>query len=164
MRPSITAPAVVLLVCSVFWLGTARAGLGLEQQDDVLAQRLFEEGQHLERELDFEAALKQYRLVVDQFPESPLAPKALLRLAQQHWSAGNVESSLQATNLLRTTYAKTTSSAGALVLEGDIQLARAQEFVDLEAAQAAQRTDWLAAGPAARDGRPVHGAGRSVHG
>jgi len=136
MRPNINALAVVLLVCSVFWLGTARVGLGLEQRDDVLAQRLFEEGQRLERELDLEAALKQYSLVVDQFPESPLAPKALLRLAQQHWSAGNVESSLQATNLLRTTYAKTTSSAGALVLEGDIQLARAQEFVDLEAAQA----------------------------
>ena len=136
MRPSINTPAVVLLVCSFASLGTAQVSLQLEQQDDVLAQRLFETGQRLDRELDLEAALKQYSLLVEQFPESSLAPKALLRLAQQHWQTGNIESSLQATNRLLTTYVGTTSSAGALVLEGYIQLARAQGFVDLETAQA----------------------------
>ena len=136
MRPGIPYLPVGLLVCILAALGMARLSVQAEQQETDAAQRFFEDGQRLESEDDLEAALQQYTLVVEEFPESPLAPQALLRLAQQYWRAGDVDSSLQATKRLRDTYANTPSSAGALVLEGDIQLVRAQGLADLEAAQA----------------------------
>lgn len=136
MRPATRRPPVGLLVVLLAALGTAGAGGGPERQDTAVAERLLAEGQRLEGENELQAALEQYTLLVEQFPQSAVAPEALLRLTQGHWLAGNADAALQAAEHLRNAYGGTPSAAGALVLEGEIQVARARALADLEAAQA----------------------------
>ena len=99
------------------------------------AETLLSDAQRFEREGDLDRAFRQYELIVEQFPESAVTPRALLALGQGRWSRGEVDGARAATAYLRSTYPRSPSAAGAFVLEGDIALARAQGPAELSAAR-----------------------------
>ena len=99
------------------------------------AETLLSDAQRFEREGDLDRAFRQYELIVQQFPESAVTPRALLSLGQGRWSRGEVDAARAATANLRSAYPRSPSAAGAFVLEGDIALARAQGPAELSAAR-----------------------------
>ena len=99
------------------------------------AEILLSDAQRFEREGDLDRAFRQYELIVEQFPESAVTPRALLALGQGRWSRGEVDAARAATANLRSAYPRSPSAAGAFVLEGDIALARAQGPAELSAAR-----------------------------
>ncbi len=99
------------------------------------AETLLSAAQRFEREGDLDRAFRQYELIVEQFPESGVTPRALLALGQGRWSRGEVDAARAATAKLRSAYPRSPSAAGARVLEGDIALARAQGPAELSAAR-----------------------------
>ena len=99
------------------------------------AETLLSDAQRFEREGDLDRAFRQYELIVEQFPESAVTPRALLALGQGRWSRGEVDAARAATANLRSAYPRSPSAAGAFVLEGDIALARAQGPAELSAAR-----------------------------
>ncbi len=99
------------------------------------AETLLSDAQRFEREGDLDRAFRQYELIVEQFPESAVTPRALLALGQGRWSRGEVDAARAATAKLRSAYPRSPSAAGARVLEGDIAVARAQGPAELSAAR-----------------------------
>ena len=99
------------------------------------AETLLSDAQRFEREGDLDRAFRQYELIVQQFPESAVTPRALLSLGQGRWSRGEVDAARAATANLRSAYPRSPSAAGAFVLEGEIALARAQGPAELSAAR-----------------------------
>ena len=99
------------------------------------AETLLSDAQRFELEGDLDRAFRQYELIVEQFPESAVTPRALLALAQGRWSRGGVDAARAATAGLRSAYPRSPSAAGAFVIEGDIARARAQGPADLSAAR-----------------------------
>ncbi len=86
------------------------------------AETLLSAAQRFEREGDLDRAFRQYELIVEQFPESAVTPRALLALGQGRWSRGEVDAARAATANLRSAYPRSPSAAGAFVLEATLRL------------------------------------------
>ena len=104
-------------------------------QTTAAAEGLLSDAQRYEREGDLDRAFSNYELIVEQFPESAVAPRALLALAQGRWRRGQVDAAGAATARLRSAHPRSQSAAGAFVLDGGMALARAQGPVGLSAAR-----------------------------
>lgn len=113
------------------WGGAAYGG----QQPEAAAQRLYLDAQRLEQDGQVEAALRQYALLVQQFPDSHLAGDALLRLSRLHWGRGEAGRAGEVVERLLQEYPRSASAAGAMVLQGEMQVARARSQADLETAR-----------------------------
>jgi len=116
------------------------AGPGIQQAEDPdAALRLFADAARLEQEGDLGAALRNYELLVQQFPQAALADDALLRVAAGRWTLRDEAASRDAIDRLKSEYPRTTGAAGAFVLDGDIQVATANAAADLQEARESYR-------------------------
>lgn len=107
--------------------------------DDAAARRLLVEAQRLERRGDLEAALREYRLLVDRFPESEASAEAHYSLAEVLYRQGNVIPARQAIDELVARRPRSPWSAAAYVLQGRMLAERPTGPGDLEAARAVLR-------------------------
>ena len=131
-------PAPVTVTVGVIAVGVVLAwGVGLAQNRGAdPAERLWLDAQRFEQEGELEAALEQYALIVEQFPQSVQAPRALLGLGLGRWSQGDAPRALNATGQLRQSYAESREAAAGLVLEGDIERLQAVDQAALREARA----------------------------
>jgi len=127
------APGVVLMALAV-------AAVATPQQDPEAALRLFADAQRLTGEGDLEAALRNYELLVQQFPQAAIADDALLLTAEGRWRLGDRAAAESAISRLKNDYARTPGAAGGFVLEGNIRMATSLGPADLEAAREAFRS------------------------
>lgn len=144
------APAVLAVVASAMVMafpasGDAPAG---GAQDPEAAARLFADAERLAGEGDLPASLRNYELLVQQFPQAQLADDALLRTAQGRWRLGDVVAAQNAIDTLKNDYARTAGAAGAFVLDGNIRMAMSRSAADIEAAREAFRSAVLLYGRA----------------
>ncbi len=107
------------------------------------ALRLFADAERLTQEGDLDGALRNYELLVQQFPQAALADDALLRFAEGRWILRDEAASRRAIDRLKTEYARTTGAAGAFVLDGDIRVATANTAADLQEARESYRNVML---------------------
>lgn len=126
-----------LLSVSILALFAATASA--QQQDPEAALRLLADGERLIQAGDLAAALRNYELLVQQFPLASIADDALLRTAQGRWILGDRQAAEAAIGRLQNEYARTAGAAGAFVLQGNIRMATASGAADLEAAREAFR-------------------------
>jgi len=124
VKPSMWAVALVLA-----------GGLSFAQQDPEAAVRLYAGAQQQEQEGDLEGALRNYALMVQQFPTASIADDALLRVARGRWTMRDEAAARIAIDSLKSDYARSPGAAGAFVLDGDIRVATARRFDDLEEAR-----------------------------
>jgi TolA-binding protein len=113
---------------------TAAAATATGQSTEA-ARRLYFDAEQAEQEGDLEAALEKYELVAQQFPDHDLADDALLRLARGRWLQGNVAAATEIIDRLKSNYQGSPGSAGAFVLEADMQVDRARGVHDLQDAR-----------------------------
>jgi len=124
---------------SVAILALFAATASAQQQDPEAALRLLADGERLIQAGDLAAALRNYELLVQQFPLASIADDALLRTAQGRWILGDRQAAEAAIGRLQNEYARTAGAAGAFVLQGNIRMATASGAADLEAAREAFR-------------------------
>ena len=130
-QPAPVAVGIIAVGVVVAW------GVGLAQDRGAdPAERLWLDAQRFEQEGELEAALEQYALIVEQFPQSVQAPRALLGLGLGRWSQGDAPRALNATGQLRQSYAESREAAAGLVLEGDIERLQAVDQAALREARA----------------------------
>lgn len=148
-RPARLAAALLAAGCLA---GAPAWGLPLAAarppQDPEAALRLFADAERLASEGDLQASLRNYELLVQQFPIAELADDALLRVASGRWQLGDRGAAETAIASLKADYARTPGAAGAFVLEGDIRMATSTGAADLQAAREAFRSAVLLYGRA----------------
>jgi TolA-binding protein len=105
------------------------------RQSGEAARRLFIDAEQAEQEGDLESALEKYELVAQQFPDHDLADDALLRLARGRWIQGNSVAAGEIIDRLKSNYQGSPGSAGAFVLEADMQVDSARGVHDLQDAR-----------------------------
>jgi outer membrane protein assembly factor BamD (BamD/ComL family) len=110
-------------------------GNAAQQGDPEAALRLFADAERLAGEGDLQAALRNYELLVQQFPRAAIADDALLRTAEGRWQLGDRAAAEEAIATLEEDYARTASAAGAFVLAGNIRMATSNSPADFEAAR-----------------------------
>ncbi|MEM1180232.1 MAG: tetratricopeptide repeat protein [Acidobacteriota bacterium] len=110
------------------------AALSPAHAQDPAAGRLFNEAERLARSGDAEAALAEYRLLVQQFPKDDLAPEALLATARLHRILGDDRSATLTVDRVLDEYPRTTEAASAFVIQGQIAASAARSPQDLEKA------------------------------
>ena len=126
--------ASVLSVASIPHAATAMGSSPAGQSAEA-ARRLFFDAEKTAQEGDLEAALQKYELVAQQFPDHELADDALLRLARGRWVTGNTSAAGEIIDRLKSNYQGSPGSAGAFVLEADMQVGSAQGVHDLQDAR-----------------------------
>jgi tetratricopeptide (TPR) repeat protein len=126
-----------LIALAVATLGLAWSGGVAQDLGDAPAERLWLDAQRLEQNGELGEALEQYAMVVEQFPASPQAPRALLSLALGRWSQDDAAGAFEATATLSESYAEFREAAAGLVLKGNIQRVSA---VDKDALRDARAT------------------------
>ena len=118
----------------VGWLPVPAATLATPQGDEAL-QRLRFEAAQLEQDGDREGALQKYELLSNQFPESPAAAEALLRLAIGNRDLERSKAAEEAAQTLIRTHPRSRHAAGAYALLGQLQADRAADRAALDEAR-----------------------------
>lgn len=95
------------------------------------------------RDGDPAGALADYEQLVQQFPESPQAPEAMLRIAQGQLAAGDRAAAGATVERLATTYPGAPQTAGGLLLEGRMRSQLPTDLDDLEGARNTLEKTWL---------------------
>ena len=126
---SISSSIVVALFC----LGSAPAP-SLAQ--DPAAQRLYQEAERLLSAGDVKAAQAEFSLLVRQFPQDKLAPKALLTQIDLYRSTGESQEVRAALDKLLTEYARTEEAASGFLIQAETKVESARTLPDLESARA----------------------------
>ena len=126
--------AVVALVCLVplVLVGSADA-------QDPAAERLFDEARRLEQSGDQNAALDELELLVQQFPNDALAPRALLTIAELRRARGDEDGAHRSLSTLFSAYPRSAESAAGFVLEADIRREAARSTEALSEARKSYR-------------------------
>ncbi len=106
---------------------------------DPAAERLYAQARRLLETGDRDTALEELQLLVQQFPQDRLAPKALLQVAEIRHAKGDLEATRMALEKLRAEYGRSLESASAFVKQAEIQLEEARRPADLEEARATFR-------------------------
>ncbi len=144
-----TRVGVSLLGLALVLTGVA-ADLSAQERkgDEAAMRRLMLEAEKREDEGDLAAALRDYELLVQQFPASRGAATALLRLAEGRYRAGDNKGAEAAARQLVEDYRRTAQAAGAFVLLARLQTDWARSPADLEEARATFRSVWVLFGAA----------------
>ncbi len=106
---------------------------------DPAAERLHAEAQRLLAAGEAERAREELQLLVQQFPQDRLAPKALLQVAEILHARGDLQATRQVLERLRLDYARSLETASAFVKQADIEAQLARRQGDLEEARATFR-------------------------
>ncbi len=106
---------------------------------DPAAERLYAEARRLLQSGDGNAAREELQLLVQQFPQDRLAPRALLQVAEIYHALGDLQATRQALEKLRSDYGRSLESAAAFVQQAEIEVQEARRLADLEAARATFR-------------------------
>lgn len=122
------------LLSSLLLFTTAVATQG-QSADDSAAQRLVLEAQRFEQQGQIDDALEEYGVLIAEFPESSLAPGALLRAAQLHAQRGETDLAFSTAQRLIDGYGRDQAAAAAWVLQGEVRRAQADSLLDLEEAR-----------------------------
>ena len=104
-------------------------------QSDAVLERLVSQAEQKTREGDLDGALRDYSTLVEQFPSSPEAAEALLRLALGYRDLGMTDDSEVAARRLLESFPRHPQAAGGYVVLGEIRLARARRPESLDEAQ-----------------------------
>lgn len=126
-RPSGPFSVLLVLTLALLAAGAARA-------QDPAAARLFGEAERLTRSSDASAALAEYRLLVQQFPQDTLAAKALLASARLYRVLEDERNATQTVERLLDAYPRTPEAAAAFVVQGEIAASAARSPQDLQKA------------------------------
>ncbi len=118
-------------------------GFGQGGTDQSRAAALLAAAERRGREGDPGGALADYEQLIQQFPDSPQAPEALLRIARGQLAAGDRAASLATVERLVKAYAGAPQAAAGLLLEGRIRSERPTGVGDLEAARKTLEKVWL---------------------
>ena len=95
MRWTTTATLVLAALLIAVVSGAQRV------QDPEAVLRLFADAQRLEQDGDLDGALRNYELLVQQFPQAALADDALLRVADGRWTLRDESASRAAIDTLK---------------------------------------------------------------
>lgn len=114
---------------------------------DPAAERLYREAQRLAASSSYEAALEEYRLLVQQFPDDTLASKALLRSAELLLGSGDRAAAQRTVDRLLESYARTPEAASGFLIRGEIETEEARTALAVEDARATFRRIALLYGP-----------------
>lgn len=116
-------------ICSVLLIGLVWPGVSGAQ--DGAARRRFAQAAELASRGEATASVDVYKDLVRQYPEDDLVPLALLRVAEGRWAMGDAAGARAVTAQLRELHPAAPATAGAYVLEGQMQLAMAITLNDL---------------------------------
>ncbi len=114
------------------FLGLLLTSLDLAAQDPA-ARRLFAAADGLARGGDPMAALREYTLLQQQFPQDALAPAALLRMAELQRQLGDEATARATLEALSTQHGRSPQAAMAFVLQAEMDRDTARQESDLEA-------------------------------
>ncbi len=106
---------------------------------DPAAERLYAEARRLLQSGDGDGAREELQLLVQQFPQDRLAPRALLQVAEIYHALGDLTATRQALEKLRADYGRSLESAAAFVQQAEIEIEEARRQADLEEARATFR-------------------------
>jgi TolA-binding protein/sugar lactone lactonase YvrE len=148
VRRTLSTVAVTILTLALFAV-PAQLRTQAPSRDEAAIQRLMLEADRREQEGDLAGALRDYELLVQQFPESPQAAEALLRLARGRFRGGDPSGAEEAARQLVDRYRRASQAAGAFVLLAELQASRATQPADLVEARANFRNVWVLFGPEA---------------
>jgi len=110
------------------------APLGAQSGAD-LAERLFRSGEKAYAARTYAEAFETWKQLVQQVPESPFAAEALLRQARHYTDVeGKPELALPLLDRLRNDYIKSPSAPEALLLRGEVLVAKCTQAQDLREA------------------------------
>ena len=113
---------------------------------------------------DLGGALEDYEQLIRQFPDSPQAPQAMLRIAQGQLSGGNRSAAFTTVERLVTTYPRAPDAAGGLLLEGRMRSELPEQVEDLEDARKTLEKTWLLFPRSAYPVLPARSAARVLNG
>lgn len=133
----------VFLICAMVLLAPGRQA----RAQDPAAERLFGEALRLEQAGDQDAALAELELLVQQFPDDRLAPRALLSTSELRRARGEVDVARTTLAKLFERYPRTEQAAAGFVLEADMLVEIARSSADLEEARQRYRRVPLLYGP-----------------
>lgn len=105
------------------------------QAQDPAADRLYREALRIEAEGNPEAAIEEMLLVVQQFPDDTITPRALLRVAELRYSSGDTIGTTSALKKLLEAYPRTREAAAGFLLQGKAAVATARNTSELQEAQ-----------------------------
>lgn len=111
----------------------------LVQAQDPAAERLYREASRMEDAGDQEGALEELLLLVQQFPQDELAPRALLQAVELRSARGDLPGAESVLQRLLDTYPRTPEAAAGFVLQGRLKNQGARSTVDLEEARSSWR-------------------------
>ncbi len=106
---------------------------------DPAAERLYAEASRLMQSGEGDRARDELQLLVQQFPQDRLAPKALLQIAEIQHALGNLQATRLVLEQLRAEYGRSLESAAAFVKQADIEVQEARRLADLEEARSTFR-------------------------
>lgn len=122
----------VWMVSPLIWAAHAMA-------QDPAAERLYREASRMEDAGDQEGALEELLLLVQQFPQDQLAPRALLQAVELRSARGDLPGAESVLRNLLDTYPRTPEAAAGFVLQGQLRRAQATSTSELEEARASWR-------------------------
>ncbi|NOZ13622.1 MAG: tetratricopeptide repeat protein [Acidobacteria bacterium] len=85
-------------------------------------QRLYESGLAFQANQNYEQAMREFNLLLEQYPKSPFADDALLEIGRYDFQQGNVEKAQEVLNRIVSDYGQSDSADNAYLLLGRIQL------------------------------------------
>ncbi len=85
-------------------------------------QRLYESGLAFEANQNYEQAMREFNLLLEQYPKSAFADDALLEIGRYHFNQGDAERAKAFLDRIISEYGKSDSSDNAYLLIGRIQL------------------------------------------
>ncbi len=162
-RPGLSALGLAA-VLALGLLQPPRPGLGQGTVGAAPAAALLAAAERRAREGDATGALADYEQIVRQFPESPEAPEAMLRIARGQLAAGDRDASLAAVARLAAAYPGAPQAASGLVLEGRMRAERPVGLDDLEGARKVLEKVWLLFPASAYPGLDARSAARVLDG
>ncbi len=128
----LTSPLKSLLACSGLILLLALPTAA--QVDEAAATRLMIEAQRLSESGSRDAALLEYKALVDRFPRSTLAPQALAESARIRFELGGLDAAAVIAERLIEEYSSSGEGAAGLVLKARILVERATTVEQLNEA------------------------------
>jgi outer membrane protein assembly factor BamD (BamD/ComL family) len=134
--PLSLASALTLGLC----LAAGPAGAqSADPGEDAAARRLLAEGKRLEQDGQMEAAIREYKLLLERFPKTAQAEEGLLALAEAQQRTGNPALARESAQRLVSEYPASRRAAAGLVLLGNLLAEVPSQPTDLEEARTLYR-------------------------
>ena len=130
-----SAGFVLLLITLLPTLSGITGAVAPAEAQSPAAKRLYQEAERLMQQGDTGAAKAELQLVVRQFPQDALAPKALLKLVDIHRAADSNHEARASLDKLLTDYPRTPEAASGFLVQAELKVSKARNLSDLEEAR-----------------------------